>query len=130
MLRQNAALIGEDFRRAIDQHDIDLLLSLYADDAEIRVIDKDHPPSAPNWMQGREAIARYYRDVFARPMQHHIEEEVIGDDHLAFTEACEYQDGSRVFVSTVMELKNNLIYREVDVQAWDEKPTKSSSYSI
>ncbi len=122
MLRQHSVSIGEDFRRAMDMHDIDLLLSLYADDAEIRIIDKDHPPSAPRWMQGREAIARYYREMFARPIRHHVEEEVVGDDHLAFTEACEYPDGSRVFVSSVIELKNNLIYREVDVQAWDEKP--------
>ncbi len=117
-----ASMLLETLHSAIEQKDIERLLSLYAEDAELRVIDKDHPPSQPLEMQGKEAIAEYLRDIYERPMTHRLEDEVISDGRLAFTESCEYEDGTHVFMAATCEFKDDKILREVDVQAWDEAP--------
>ncbi|AGA34699.1 hypothetical protein TVNIR_3062 [Thioalkalivibrio nitratireducens DSM 14787] len=114
------ANLSDNLHRALEEHDLNLLLSLYADDADLRVIDQRHPPSTPLELHGKEAITNYFREIFERPLTHRIEEEVVADDHMAFTEACEYADGMRVFCSAMMQLRDGKIVREVDVQAWDE----------
>jgi hypothetical protein len=41
---------------------LDLRLSLYADDAVLRRIDRNNPPSSPFELRGKEQIAGYWRD--------------------------------------------------------------------
>jgi hypothetical protein len=82
-------------RRAIEQLDADLLIDLYADDAQIRVVNKNTTPSSPFVLRGKEKISEYLRDVCGRAMTHRIEGEVLGEDRVAFNEACEYPDGTR-----------------------------------
>ena len=110
----------ETLRRAIEKSDFDLLMTLYADDAEVRIVDKRTQPSKPLELRGKKAIGDFYRDVCGRAMTHRVENEVVGDDRLAFTEACHYPDGCNVLVATVRELRAGQIVREVNVQAWDE----------
>lgn len=111
--------LTETLRQAVDRHDADLLISLYTDDAELRLIDRNHPPSSPQVLQGKQAIADYLRDVCGRDMKHRLEQCVLADHHLAFTEACEYPDGTRVLMNAMAELRGQQIVRETDVQAWD-----------
>jgi hypothetical protein len=82
-------------RRAIEQLDADLLIDLYADDAQIRVVNKNTTPSSPFVLRGKEKISEYLRDVCGRAMTHRIKDEVLGEDRVAFNEACEYPDGTR-----------------------------------
>jgi hypothetical protein len=113
---------GLDFgtlRRAREQRDAELLLSLYADDAEVRVVDRSTPPGSPKVLRGEEASA-YWRDICAREMTHHIEDEVIGAERLAFNEACEYPDGTKVLAAENLDVRDGKIIRELIVQAWDE----------
>lgn len=122
MTEQKAAgrLDFEELRRASEQGDAEALISLYADDAELRIVNKNTPPSLPCLLRGREAIADYLRDVCGREMIHRIEGEVIGEDRAAFREACEYPDGTRVLAATTLELRDGRIARQVSVEAWDE----------
>ena len=53
-------------------------------------------------------------------MTHSIENEVVGEDGLAFNVACEYPDGARVLASENMQLRDAKIVRQVEVVAWDE----------
>ena len=46
--------------------------------------------------------------------------EVIGEDRVAFNEACEYPDGTRVLAATTLELQDGKIVQQVNVEAWDE----------
>lgn len=110
----------EALRRAHEEHDADLALSLYADDAEIRIIDRNSPPSSPFVLRGKEQISEYLRDVFGREMTHHVENEVIGENRAALNVACQYPDGTRVLCAGTLEVRDGKIVREVDVQAWDE----------
>lgn len=112
--------VMDALRRGMEGRDAALLADLYANDAELRVVDKTHPPSAPLELRGRAAIAKMLNDVCSREMTHRIEQTVVGADRLAFTEACAYPDGVRVLCSSVVELRDGTIARQVNVQAWDE----------
>src|SRR5215208_4027757 len=82
-------------RRAIEESDYDALLALYADNAELRTVNKNSTPSSPQMLQGKEEISEMLRDVCGRAMTHHVEDEVIGEGRVAYNEACEYPDGIR-----------------------------------
>ncbi len=115
-----AKLHFEVLRRAGEQRDPDAMLELYADDAEVRIVDRNTPPSSPHVLRGKEEIAEYLRDVFGRDMTHTIENEVVGEDRVAFNVACEYPDGLKVLTATTLEVRDGKISRQVSVEAWDE----------
>lgn len=106
-------------KRAIESNDAGLLANLYSDDAEIVVIDQMRPPSNPLVIHGKEEIAAFFEDVCGRAMAHQIVQEVVTPAKIAFTEACEYPDGMKVYCSSVLELANGRVVRQVNVQAWD-----------
>lgn len=114
------ALDFEVLRRAIEGRDADTLVGLYADDAEVITVNRNTTPSSPNVLHGKEEIGPYLRDVCAREMTHRVENEVIGDDRVAFQEACEYPDGVRVLGAETLEVRDGKIVRQVNIEAWDE----------
>jgi hypothetical protein len=97
-----------------------LLIGLYADDAELRIVNKSTPPSSPRELDGKEEIAEYLRDVCAREMTHRIEDEVVGGNRVAFKEACEYPDGIKVLTAMTLDVRGGKVVRQVNVEAWDE----------
>jgi hypothetical protein len=107
-------------KRAIEGRDAKALADLYDDNAVVDIIDRDNPPSKPRRLQGKPQIAAYYADVCGRAMTHRIEAGVTDGKDLAFTQACAYPDGTKVFCSAMLELKNGLITRQTTVQVWDE----------
>jgi SnoaL-like domain len=105
--------------RAIETRDSAAMRDFYAENARIRVIDRDHPPSRPQEIIGRGAIAAYFDDVCGRAMTHKVENGLVNSEHFAFTQACAYPDGTRVFCSAMAELKGGKIASQTIVQAWD-----------
>lgn len=110
----------EALRPAIERADATALADLYADDAEARVVNRSSPPSSPFVLRGRGAIAEYLRTVCGNGARHRIGNEVVGQDRVAFNEACEYPDGTKVLTATTLEVRDGRIVREVSVEAWDE----------
>jgi len=110
----------EAFRQGIEERDATVLLDLYAEDAEIRIVDRTSPPSSPRVLRGRQEIAEYLTDVCARDMTHHLERVVSNADTAAYLESCRYADGTRVLCSAVLDLAGGRIVRQSGVQAWDE----------
>jgi nuclear transport factor 2 (NTF2) superfamily protein len=110
----------EALRRVFEQRDVELAASLYADDAKWSIVNRNTPPSSPHVLHGKEEIAEYLRDVFSREMTHRIEQEVVGEDRVAFNFACQYPDGVRVLASENLEVREGKIVRQVEVVAWDE----------
>ncbi len=111
----------ESLRRAYEQRDIDLMLGFYADDAELRIVNRLHPPSNPYELRGKEQIAEFQGRIFARDMKHRLEREVVEENRVAFHVACEYPNGERLLDAMVLELDNSgKIVRHLEVQAWDE----------
>ena len=118
--RAPGGLDFETLRRAIEGRDADTLVGFYADDAEVLTVNKNATPSSPQVLRGKEQISEYLRDVCAREMTHRVEGEVRGEDRVAFREACEYPDGTRVLGAETIELRGGKIVRQVNVEAWDE----------
>jgi nuclear transport factor 2 (NTF2) superfamily protein len=110
----------EALRRAIEERDAETLAGFYADDAELHTVNKNTTPSSPRVLRGKEEISEYLRDVCGREMTHRVENEVIGESRIAFNEACEYPDGTRVLGAGTLEVRDGKIVRQVNVEAWDE----------
>jgi len=110
----------ETLRRAIEESDAETLIGFYADDAEVHTVNKNATPSSPQVLRGKEEISEYLRDVCSREMTHRVENEIVGDGRIAFFEACEYPDGTRVLGAETLELGDGKIVRQVNVEAWDE----------
>ncbi len=106
-------------KKAIENREAQTLIGFYAENATMRIIDRDHPPSNPLELRGQAEIARYYEDVCGRAMTHRIESAVADAQHLAFTQACAYPDGARVVCSAMLDLADGKITRQISVQAWD-----------
>src|SRR5215218_6289659 len=117
--KTSGGLDFEALRQAIENLDAQLLVSLYADDAEMQTVNRYTTPSSPKVLKGKEQIAEYLRDVCGRAMTHRIENEVIGEDRVAFNEACEYPDGVRVLAATTLDVRDGKVVRQVNIEAWD-----------
>jgi SnoaL-like domain len=96
-------------KRAIETRDARTMATFYADDARLRIIDCDNPPSKPRELAGKGAIVAYYDDVCSRAMTHSMESGVADGERLAFTQACAYPDGTRVFCAAMIELAGGKI---------------------
>lgn len=112
----------EALREGIERADAAVLLALYADDAELRVVDRKTQPSHPLVVHGRAEIGAMLDDLYGRETTHRLERLVLQDDRLAFLESCRYPDGVRVLVSSTADLRGGRIVDQTSVQAWDEPP--------
>jgi ketosteroid isomerase-like protein len=118
---QKTAIDFGALRLADERNDAEALAAFYAEDAEVRLISKDNPPSSPYLLRGKAEIFEHLRDVCGRNLQHRIENEVVGEDRVAFNEVCEYPDGTRVLAATTMEVRDGEISHQLTVEAWDEQ---------
>ncbi|WP_328711580.1 nuclear transport factor 2 family protein [Nocardia salmonicida] len=112
---------ADALRRGIESRDAATLLTLYSDDAEIRMVDHRDQPSHPRVMHGRSAISAMFDDVYAREMTHSLDSVLIDGDHIAFVESCRYPDGTRVLSHSMADLRDGRIVDQTSIQAWDEE---------
>jgi len=119
MMNPTSTKVAETMHRGLEQCNVEMILSCYADDANVRIVDTTHPPSKPMELKGKSAIADYYRDICSRKMTHSVDQEIISDSQLAFTESCQYPDGKRVLATEMCELSNGKIRRQTNLQVWD-----------
>ncbi|GAB2871953.1 nuclear transport factor 2 family protein [Streptomyces deserti] len=110
----------ETLRRGVEGHTPETLLSLYADDAELRIVDRNAQPSHPKVLHGREEIAEMFEDIYGREMTHKLERCVVQGDSAAYSESCEYPDGVRVLAESMISLRDGKITEQTMIQAWDE----------
>ncbi len=108
------------FKRAIEERDASAQLAMYAEDAEVTLVDRVARPSAPRVLHGAGEIQAWIEDVCGRDMTHRVQRTVQDESGAAFTEACRYPDGTGVICATVLEIDNGLVTRQIAVQAWDE----------
>lgn len=107
-------------KHALEHSDAEAIVALYDEDAEMEIIDRNRPPSAPMRLVGRPAIAAFWRDVCSRQMTHAIGEAISDAHRAAFVERCAYPDGCHVVSAMTLELNGGRIRRHLTVQAWDE----------
>jgi ketosteroid isomerase-like protein len=117
--KSTSGLNFEVMHRAFEQRDVELLMNLYADDAEVRIVNRDNPPSSPFELHGKEEIGNYLREA-PPEITHRLDQTVADDEHAAATVVCQYPDGKRVLCAAMFDLREGKIVREVSVEAWDE----------
>ncbi|BET45755.1 nuclear transport factor 2 family protein [Kitasatospora aureofaciens] len=110
----------EALRRGIEGETAAPLLSLYARDAEVRIVDRYDQPSRPKVLHGRDEIAEMLDDVYSRDMTHRMGRCVVQGDQVAFSEECTYPDGVRVLAESMLSLRDGEIVEQTMIQAWDE----------
>jgi ketosteroid isomerase-like protein len=120
MLAKSNDVSGAAIKRAIEGRDGEMLAGFYADDAVLRVIDRNNPPSKPREVKGKAAIGAFWEDICSRAITHRVDVSIAEGDRLAFTQACAYPDGAKVFCMAMLELKGGRIAQQTMVQAWDE----------
>jgi len=117
-VRRRKADEGVDFealRHAIEHCDLVAMLIFYAEDAQLSIVNADGPENPPFELCGKAEIAKHLRATFGQETSHRVEREVVGEDRVAFREACEYPDGGRVVIETMLEVRDGKIMRQVDV---------------
>jgi ketosteroid isomerase-like protein len=119
-LTKNGSVTGAGMKQAIEARDSRMLSNFYADDATLRIVDRNNPPSKPREVTGRSAITTFWDDICSRAMTHKVETSIENGQQLAFSQACAYPDGMKVLCLTLCELKGGKISRQTVVQAWDE----------
>ncbi|MBA3826753.1 MAG: nuclear transport factor 2 family protein [Ktedonobacterales bacterium] len=120
MHAQSAPATIETLRQATEGRDADTLISLYADNAEMQVVDRLHPPSKPLELRGKEAIRAYLADICGRAMTHQIRGAVTNGDVWAYTQFCTYPDATHVLCMASVTVADGKIARQTNVQVWDE----------
>ena len=53
-------------------------------------------------------------------MTYRVQDEVAGEERIAFHEACEYPDGTRVLAAMTLDVRDGKISRHVNAKAWEE----------
>jgi hypothetical protein len=109
-----------EFTRATEERNAEQLLTAYADDAVVRVVDRNHPPKSPLVMEGRAAIQSWLEDTYSRDMTHQVVDPVVDEDRVALTTLCKYPDGTNVVCACTATVSGGQITQQNVVQVWDE----------
>jgi hypothetical protein len=125
--KDETSLDWETLRLGIERCDPALLIDFYDEDARLSIVNADAPHASPFELRGKADIAKHLRVTFGPETSHRVEREVaIGDDRMAFRAACEYPDGGRVLVETMLEVHGGKIVRQVDVVANESRADAAS----
>ena len=113
----------EALRRGIEERDASTMRGLYAENAQLTVVDQRDQPSHPHEIAGSTAIGEFLDDVCGRDMEHNLEQVVVSADgtHAAYMERCRYPDGTRVMSTSMLDLRDGRIVAQTSLQAWDEE---------
>ena len=116
----DAASVCEILKRGLEERDAELAASVYADNVEFLIVNRNYPPSNPLVRKGRAAVLAMYQDVCSREMMHKVTSIVVGPEGFAIRESCQYPDGGRVLGHVIAEMRDGKIVRQFNVDCWDE----------
>jgi hypothetical protein len=103
-------------RDAIERKDPEALLGFYSEGAELRIVHEALPEGRAFELKGRAQIERYLRAVCDQDVTCAVRgEAAYGERSVAFVEACSYQNGTPISISTTLEINGGLISRQIDV---------------
>jgi hypothetical protein len=112
--------VMETIRAGYHGRDAALVASVYAEDVECTVVNRNHPPSNPLVLRGREALQAMLGELCEREMSHEIITTVAGEGSLAYRVHCRYPDGCQVFGVYLATVRDGRVVREFSVDCWDE----------
>ena len=104
--------IAQSWFAAFNQHDLEKLLALYADDAQHYSPKLNiRQPETKGLITGKDALRSWWRDSFDRlPSLRYEPTRFIADDESVFMEFTRYVDGEdSMTVGEVLEIRDGLI---------------------
>lgn len=104
---------------ALEADDPARIAAVYADDAIVEVHNREHGPSAPLVLRGRDAVRALLEDVAARELEHRVQRAVADARTGALQVRCRYPDGATVTCSTTFDIQDGRIARETRLEIWD-----------
>ena len=97
------------FGDAVERRDLTYQLARYAPDADIRIVDPDHPPSGPRVVRGTLGIRTWLFESDVDGLDVRVTHLVDGGDRFAFTQRRRHVDGTVFVEVSTAELQNGLI---------------------
>jgi len=105
----------DGLRRAIESGDARYLSALYADGAEVRIIDSDHPAEAPQILRGRPAIASWLASMHTPDDIRRVLESTADAEQVSLVEERETVEGLRTVYAYSAAVDHGQITRETGV---------------
>lgn len=96
--------------RAIQARDCRYHLALYADDAQVEILDAQ-PGTPLQVLKGKPAIGEWLDSMSSSAVHYQLRDAVVHPDHVTYTEECRYADGSRVLFECRAEVRRGQIRR-------------------
>ena len=99
---------------AFNEHDLEKLLALYADDAiHFSPKLKIRQPETNGWVKGKYALKDWWADAFSRlPSLHYqLQNLVINDEQIVMEYLRQVNDEADMMIAEILEISNNLIIR-------------------
>jgi ketosteroid isomerase-like protein len=105
-------------KRSFEAWDLETLSQLYHDDLEQIEMDDISQPAAPR-RRTKAELWQLFENGCRAGVKVTAENPVVGEDRLACTFACHFDDGRRVVSNSIIDLRDGRIVRQFDVQARD-----------
>jgi SnoaL-like domain len=105
-------------KRSFESWDLEPLLALYDDDVEQIEMDEVTPPAAPR-VRSKDELRQIFQNGCNAGVRIIVENPVIGDDRVACTFSCWFDDSRRVVANSIIDIRDGRIVRQLDVQARD-----------
>jgi ketosteroid isomerase-like protein len=105
-------------KRSFESWDLVTLLDLYAEDVEQIEMDEVTPPAAPR-IRSKDELRQIFENGCRAGVKISVDNPVQGDERVACTFTCAFDDGRRVVANSILDVRDGRIIRQFDVQARD-----------
>jgi hypothetical protein len=105
-------------KRSFEGWELETLLGLYHEDCEQIEMDEVTPPAAPR-KRRKDDLRQMFENGCKAGVKISVDNPVIGDERVACTFTCAFDDGRRVVANSILDLRDGQIIRQFDVQARD-----------
>ena len=105
-------------KRSFESWDLEPLLALYDDDCEQIEMDEVTPPAAPR-RRTKDELRQIFENGCRAGVKITVDNLVAGDERVACTFTCNFDDGRRVVANSILDVRHGRIVRQFDVQARD-----------
>jgi ketosteroid isomerase-like protein len=105
-------------KRSFESWDLEPLLGLYAENVEQIEMDEVTPPAAPR-VRHKDDLRQIFENGCKAGVKISVDNGVVGEDRMACTFTCSFDDGRRIVANSILDLRDGQIVRQFDVQARD-----------
>jgi hypothetical protein len=111
-------------RRAHEERDVDLALSLYDERARVRLVGDGAPPDAPKEFRGTQQIAEYLKNTYlgeySPRVGYSLNDVVEGDGRIVLNVAYEDANGIKVLAAESYWVSQGKIVDQLNIEARKE----------